>query len=369
MRPPRCRTSPRPVSARPSGPARPRSGPPASPTGMRCGSPAHNHPYPTCPRGPCGRPRPRTTPSLVATGCSIGSGRGMSELFVAEATGVEGFTRVFVLKRLRAELARDKEAVDQFIDEARLQAGLVHSNIVPVFDFGRGGEYFMTQEYMSGRNLARVVEPLRRAHRRRLDPRLRLLHRARDAAGAGLRPRQKARRQPLASSTATSRPATSWCRSGRGEAGRLRHREVEPPRRARPRSEWSRATRTSCRPSRRAAAGGRPQGSVLAGAGALLLPDRPAALYGRQRPGGAVPGRRGPDQGRVRALHQLPAPAAEILGRALALDPAARFQSAAEFAAALASHIVGAEAEATRLMQSLFGEELRRQTNAASTAV
>ena len=76
---------------------------------------------------------------------------GMSELFIAKAAGVEGFTRTFVLKRLRPELARDKDAVAQFIDEARLQASLVHSNIVPVFDFGVvGGEYFMTQEYIAG---------------------------------------------------------------------------------------------------------------------------------------------------------------------------------------------------------------------------
>src|SRR6185436_214002 len=84
---------------------------------------------------------------------------GMSELFIAKAAGVAGFTRSFVLKRLRPELARDKEAVAQFIDEARLQADLVHSNIVPVFDFGVvGGEYFMTQEYIAGRDLGRLME-------------------------------------------------------------------------------------------------------------------------------------------------------------------------------------------------------------------
>src|SRR4051812_32650555 len=87
----------------------------------------------------------------------LGEG-GMSELFVAEVAGVEGFTRNFVLKRLRPELAREKEAVSQFIDEARMQAGLVHSNIVPVFDFGVvAGEDFMTQEYIVGRDLARFV--------------------------------------------------------------------------------------------------------------------------------------------------------------------------------------------------------------------
>ena len=83
---------------------------------------------------------------------------GMAELFIAQASGVEGFTRTFVLKRLKSELAGDKQAVAQFIDEARLQATLVHSNIVPVFDFGVvDGAYFLTQEYIAGRDLAKVV--------------------------------------------------------------------------------------------------------------------------------------------------------------------------------------------------------------------
>ena len=115
----------------------------------------------------------------------LGEG-GMAEIFLAEASGVAGFTRTFVLKRLRPELARDKDAVAQFVDEARLQAGLVHSNIVPVFDFGVvDGEYFMTQEYIVGRDLARLVE----RHPGRPARAAGIFRRARDAAGAGLRAR------------------------------------------------------------------------------------------------------------------------------------------------------------------------------------
>src|SRR6185295_2229820 len=64
----------------------------------------------------------------------IGEG-GMAEIYIATSHGAEGFERRFVVKRLHSHLARRKEAVTQFIDEARLQAQLVHSNIVPVFDF------------------------------------------------------------------------------------------------------------------------------------------------------------------------------------------------------------------------------------------
>ena len=141
----------------------------------------------------------------------LGEG-GMSELFIAEATGVEGFSRNFVLKRLRPELARDKEAVAQFIDEARMQAGLVHSNIVPVFDFGVvGGEYFMTQEYIVGRDLGRARRALHRpSQRAAVCPR----------RSPTTSPTRRCRRWPTptsgatrtagrwASSTATSPPAT-----------------------------------------------------------------------------------------------------------------------------------------------------------------
>jgi hypothetical protein len=50
--------------------------------------------------------------------------------------------------------------------------------------------------------------------------------------------------------------------------------------------------------------------------------------------------------------------AGPILQRALAVDPALRFQSASEFAAAVAPHAAGAKAEAAALMRRLFDDEL-----------
>jgi serine/threonine-protein kinase len=60
-------------------------------------------------------------------------------------------------------------------------------------------------------------------------------------------------------------------------------------------------------------------------------------------------------------LRHLPPPVAAILDRALAFDPDHRFQSATEFADALAPHAGGGKASTAKLMQQLFGEELRRQ--------
>jgi hypothetical protein len=87
----------------------------------------------------------------------LGQG-GMAEVYTAVTFGARGFRRKFVVKRLRPELAREPAVVDQFIDEANLASTMVHSNIVPVFDFGNvDDEYFLAQEYILGRDLARFT--------------------------------------------------------------------------------------------------------------------------------------------------------------------------------------------------------------------
>ncbi|MBK7859342.1 MAG: serine/threonine protein kinase [Archangiaceae bacterium] len=99
----------------------------------------------------------------------LGEG-GMAKVSLAVTHGAEGFRRTFVVKRLKAELTGTPELVNQFIDEARLGASLVHSNIVPVFDFGRDAEgYFMAQEYIMGRDLDAVRQALFEVHRATLD--------------------------------------------------------------------------------------------------------------------------------------------------------------------------------------------------------
>ncbi|MEW5738720.1 MAG: serine/threonine-protein kinase [Myxococcota bacterium] len=108
-------------------------------------------------------------PALAATSASVAQSRyeelaplgqgGMAKVFVAMVRGAEGFRRLFVVKRLRPELAGTEELVNQFIDEARLGASLVHSNVVPVLDFGRDADgYYMALEYILGRDVDAVVQ-------------------------------------------------------------------------------------------------------------------------------------------------------------------------------------------------------------------
>jgi serine/threonine-protein kinase len=69
----------------------------------------------------------------------------------------------------------------------------------------------------------------------------------------------------------------------------------------------------------------------------------------------------GPTAEDLERIRQLPPPAAAILEKALAIDPAERYQNADEFAAALAPHATGMKAEAASLMELLFGDELRQE--------
>ena len=92
---------------------------------------------------------------------------GMAQVSLARATGIEGFERYIVIKRIHRERANDISIVKMFIDEARLAAALHHHNIVQVHDIGQeNGEYFFTMEYVHGEDLRTVLTKLnaRRAH-------------------------------------------------------------------------------------------------------------------------------------------------------------------------------------------------------------
>jgi serine/threonine-protein kinase len=124
-----------------------------------------NDPNPTI--DPAARPS-QTAPHLERYGRyflieRIGRG-GMAEVFRAVAQGVEGFRRVFVIKRIRPEKTGSTELVRMFCDEARLSALLHHPNIVQVYDFGQiSGTYFLAMEYLRGKDLSGVMRALRLA--------------------------------------------------------------------------------------------------------------------------------------------------------------------------------------------------------------
>jgi serine/threonine protein kinase len=83
---------------------------------------------------------------------------GMAEIFLAKQSGLEGFEKVVVLKRILGHLASDDEFVSMFLDEARIAAKLSHPNIVQIYDLGKtDSSYYIAMEYVSGRNVQHLI--------------------------------------------------------------------------------------------------------------------------------------------------------------------------------------------------------------------
>lgn len=81
----------------------------------------------------------------------------MAEIYLARMAGSDGFSKLVVVKRLLADLAKDKEYIQMFLDEARINARLNHSNIVQVLELGEvDGQYFIAMEYVSGLSIAQI---------------------------------------------------------------------------------------------------------------------------------------------------------------------------------------------------------------------
>src|SRR5205814_8675289 len=70
----------------------------------------------------------------------------------------------------------------------------------------------------------------------------------------------------------------------------------------------------------------------------------------------------GPKTEQLQRFADLPPISGGLIARVLAVDPALRFQTAAEFATAVAPHINGGKAEAAALMTNLLGDEFNRDS-------
>ncbi len=92
----------------------------------------------------------------------IASG-GMAELFLARQTGLGGFSKTVVIKRIHKHLSADYEFTTMFINEARVSAQLSHQNIVQIHHFGEHeGNYFIAMEYVYGQDLKGIYKLCRK---------------------------------------------------------------------------------------------------------------------------------------------------------------------------------------------------------------
>jgi serine/threonine protein kinase len=85
---------------------------------------------------------------------------GMAEIFLAcvPGVGIEGFEKLVVLKRILPQHALDPELLRMFLDEARLSATLTHPHVIEVYDVGAEGDApFFSMEYVHGANVREML--------------------------------------------------------------------------------------------------------------------------------------------------------------------------------------------------------------------
>lgn len=83
---------------------------------------------------------------------------GMAEVFLACQTGLDGFEKLVVIKRILPSLAEDEMFVGMFLDEARTVADLRHRNVVGIQEVAGDHGFYMVMEYLSGQNLRAIQE-------------------------------------------------------------------------------------------------------------------------------------------------------------------------------------------------------------------
>ena len=98
-----------------------------------------------------------TTASRYELLREIGRG-GMGVAHLALAKGPRGFSKLVVLKMMRASLVGNPESHRMFLEEARISARLAHPNVVQVHEVcDYEGTPTMVMEYLEGKSLSTIL--------------------------------------------------------------------------------------------------------------------------------------------------------------------------------------------------------------------
>jgi eukaryotic-like serine/threonine-protein kinase len=90
---------------------------------------------------------------------------GMADVILALVQGPGGFNKLQVVKELRSELAAEPEFTSMFLDEARLSARINHPNVVQTHEVGFDGRrYFIAMEYLEGETLESCLRAAQSKH-------------------------------------------------------------------------------------------------------------------------------------------------------------------------------------------------------------
>lgn len=87
---------------------------------------------------------------------------GMGEALLAVASGVGGFQKLVVIKRIHPDHTHDAVFRRAFLEEARLSARINHPNVVQTLEVGElEGQPYFTMEYLEGQSLAALLRRAR----------------------------------------------------------------------------------------------------------------------------------------------------------------------------------------------------------------
>ena len=116
---------------------------------------------PGVPRGPV-RPTAKSVGRYEILG-RLGAG-GMAEIFRARAYGPGAYQRELIIKQILPHMDQDPTFIQSFVAEAKILGMLHHPNIVGVYDFGEdAGRHYLALEYLDGPSLAEIMGSRERA--------------------------------------------------------------------------------------------------------------------------------------------------------------------------------------------------------------
>jgi serine/threonine-protein kinase len=88
---------------------------------------------------------------------------GMAEIFLARSEGPAGFAKRVVIKRILPSFQDHPDFVRMFLDEARVGSSFNHPNLLHVYDLVEDqGQYAIVMELIEGENLAVIIDTCRR---------------------------------------------------------------------------------------------------------------------------------------------------------------------------------------------------------------
>jgi serine/threonine-protein kinase len=89
---------------------------------------------------------------------------GMASVWLARLHGKRGFEKLVAVKTILPKFASDPRFQSMFLDEARIAAGIEHTNVTRVLDLGEEhGVLYIAMEFVDGDSLAKLQRVLARA--------------------------------------------------------------------------------------------------------------------------------------------------------------------------------------------------------------